>query len=402
MDKKKVAVIFPGMGYHSDKPLLYFSKRIARENGYEIIEVNYEFPHKAREIMNDKVRMKEAFEIAVSQIKELLGEISFADYSDVVFIGKSIGTALAAYFDNELQVGARHLVFTPVPQTFEKLRRKAGMVFHGLDDPWCPTDVAMSKCKELELELYKVDKANHSLETKSAIEDIRNLKGIMQKVKQFINPYRVVMFDLDGTLTDSGRAITSSVEYALSHFGITDQSRNKLETFIGPSLYDSFVREYHMNDEDCDKAVALYRSIYEKERMYDVDIYEGIPTLLNNLKEKGFTVILITSKPLVFAERILERIELGKYFDHMVGPTLSDHSSDKKRLIESAINTYALGKNDCIMIGDTAYDIKGAQDAGIDSIAVTYGYGNTTDMINEGATFIAGSAKEIGDILIHA
>ncbi|MBP3199502.1 MAG: hypothetical protein J6N21_21230, partial [Butyrivibrio sp.] len=187
MDKKKVAVIFPGMGYHSDKPLLYFSKRIARENGYEIIELNYEFPHKAREIMNDKVRMKEAFEIAVSQIKELLGEISFADYSDVVFIGKSIGTALAAYFDNELQVGARHLVFTPVPQTFEKLRRKAGMVFHGLDDPWCPTDVAMSKCKELELELYKVDKANHSLETKSAIEDIRNLKGIMQKVKQFIN-----------------------------------------------------------------------------------------------------------------------------------------------------------------------------------------------------------------------
>ncbi|MBP3198477.1 MAG: HAD-IA family hydrolase, partial [Butyrivibrio sp.] len=215
-------------------------------------------------------------------------------------------------------------------------------------------------------------------------------------------PYRVVMVDLDGTLTDSGRAITSSVEYALSHFGITDQPRNKLETFIGPSLYDSFVREYHMSDEDCDKAVALYRSIYEKERMYDVDIYEGIPTLLKNLKEKGFTVILITSKPLVFAERILERIELGKYFDHMVGPTLSDHSSDKKRLIESAINTYDLYKNDCIMIGDTAYDIKGAQDAGIDSIAVTYGYGNTTDMINEGATFIAGSAKEIGDILIHA
>ena len=86
----------------------------------------------------------------------------------------------------------------------------------------------------------------------------------------------------------------------------------------------------------------------------------------------------------------------------MVGPTLSDHSSDKKRLIESAINTYALNKNDCIMIGDTAYDIKGAVDAGTDSIAVTYGYGNTTDMINEGATFLAASAREIGDILIHA
>ena len=395
MDNKKIAVIFPGMGYHSDKPLLYFSKRLAREIGYEIIEVNYEFPYKAREIMNDKVRMKEAFEIAADQIKEELGEISFTDYSDVLFIGKSIGTALAAYYDRQLQVGARHLVFTPVPQTFDMLREEAGIVFHGLDDPWCPTDIARSRCGELGLELYTVDKANHSLETGSAAKDIHNLRGIMQKAKQFIVPYKVVMFDLDGTLTDSGRAITSSVAYALSNFGITDQPLEKLETFIGPSLYDSFVREYQMKDEDCNKAVALYRSIYEKERMYDVDIYEGIPTLLSNLKEKGFTVILITSKPLVFAEKILERVGLSKYFDHMVGPDLSDHSSDKKRLIENAITNYGLNKNACIMVGDTAYDIKGAADAGIDSIAVTYGYGDTAEMVDEGATFLVNSAKEI-------
>ena len=79
----------------------------------------------------------------------------------------------------------------------------------------------------------------------------------------------------------------------------------------------------------------------------------------------------------------------------MVGPTLSDHSSDKKRLIETAISTYNLEKKSCIMIGDTAYDIKGAVDAGIDSIAVTYGYGSTSAMIREGATFVADSAKEI-------
>ena len=395
MNNKKVAVIFPGMGYHSDKPLLYFSKRIAIENGYEIVEVNYDLPYKAREIMNDKVRMKESFELAASQIKEALCDISFSDYNDVVFIGKSIGTALAAHYDNTLQVRARHLVFTPVPQTFDLLRKNAGIVFHGLDDPWCPTEIASDKCNELGLELYTINKANHSLETKSVLEDIRNLKGIMQKVKHFFSPYKVVMFDLDGTLTDSGRAIISSVEYALSHFGITDQPRKKLETFIGPSLYDSFVREYDMNDEDCNKAVSLYRDIYEKERMYDVDIYDGIPELLGNLKEKGFTVILITSKPLVFAEKILERIGLSKYFDHMVGPDLSDHSSDKKPLIEKAITSYELGKNACIMIGDTAYDIKGAADAGIDSIAVTYGYGNTEDMVKEGATFLVDSAKEI-------
>lgn len=102
--------------------------------------------------------------------------------------------------------------------------------------------------------------------------------------------YKNIMFDLDGTVTDSGRAITSSVEYALEQFGITDRSKSKLESFIGPSLYDSFEREYGLTGEDCDKAVSLYRYIYEKERMYDVDIYEGIPELLQELSDCDMTV----------------------------------------------------------------------------------------------------------------
>ena len=84
MSEKKIAVVFPGMGYHVDKPLLYYSKRIARSAGYEIVELKYEFPYKAREIMNDRARMKEAFEIAVSQIKEQVKEISFEEYKDIL------------------------------------------------------------------------------------------------------------------------------------------------------------------------------------------------------------------------------------------------------------------------------------------------------------------------------
>ena len=182
----KVAVIFPGMGYHSDKPLLYFAKRLARSEGYEVVEVDYEFPYKAREIMNDKVRMKEAFKLAVSQIKEQLGEMSFDRCEDIVFVGKSIGTALAAHFDSELKVGARQLVFTPVPQTFEMLRKGSGIVFHGLDDPWCPTGIAEEKCAELELPLYKVERANHSLETDDPMADVANLEWIMEKVRSFL------------------------------------------------------------------------------------------------------------------------------------------------------------------------------------------------------------------------
>ena len=211
--------------------------------------------------------------------------------------------------------------------------------------------------------------------------------------------YKNIMFDLDGTVTDSGRAITSSVEYALADFGITDQPREKLNTFIGPSLYDSFEREYGFKGEDCDKAVALYRYIYEKERMYDVDIYEGIPELLEKLQNGGFKVFLITSKPLKFSVQILEKIGLSKYFDHMIGPDLTDHSSDKKRLIEKAISEQGLEKSECIMIGDTQYDIDGAVAAGVDSIAVTYGYGNVEAMKAAGATFFADSARDIGKIL---
>ncbi|RKM59403.1 HAD family hydrolase [Butyrivibrio sp. CB08] len=211
--------------------------------------------------------------------------------------------------------------------------------------------------------------------------------------------YKNIMFDLDGTVTDSGRAIMSSVEYALSHFGLTDQPIEKLHTFIGPSLFDSFEREYNMSEDDCNKAVSLYRSIYEKERMYDVDIYDGIPGLLDELKKSGHTVLLITSKPLVFSEKILEKIGLAKYFDHMVGPDLSDHSSDKKRLIEKAVDEFGLKKNECVMIGDTRYDIIGAVEAGVDSIAVTYGYGKNEEMKEAGATYMADSVQEVAGIL---
>ncbi len=209
------------------------------------------------------------------------------------------------------------------------------------------------------------------------------------------------MFDLDGTVTDSGRAITSSVEYALSHFGITGQPQEKLQTFIGPSLFDSFKREYNMNDEDCEKAVELYRSVYAEERMYDVDIYEGIPGLLESLRDMGLKVFLITSKPIKFSVKILEKKGLAGYFDHMLGTDLSDHSSDKKRIIEKAIEEYGLNRSECVMIGDTEYDIKGAMGAGIDSIAVTYGYGSTESMKAAGATYFADSADEIARIIIR-
>ena len=186
MEHDKLAVIFPGMGYHSDKPLLYYSKRLSREHGYEIIEISYGFQVRARDIMNDKDGRSNAFLHAVSETKKQLAEVDFGSYRDVLFIGKSIGTTVAAFYDKENGINARHIVFTPVTETFEHLRDGCGIVFHGTADPWCDTDLAENKTKELHLELIKVVGANHSLETGDAIVDSRRMPEILEKVNDIM------------------------------------------------------------------------------------------------------------------------------------------------------------------------------------------------------------------------
>lgn len=214
--------------------------------------------------------------------------------------------------------------------------------------------------------------------------------------------FRHIMFDLDGTVTDSGEAIMSSVREALSRLGYENEPEEKLRTFIGPSLYDSFKREYGFEGEISEKAVSTYRRIYEGGKMYEVKIYEGIPALLSELKENGCTVYLVTSKPLIFTEKIIEHIGLTPYFSYLIGPSLNDHDSDKKRLIEKAIACSGASKEECIMIGDTRYDIEGAVGAGIKSIGVTYGFGKKEDLIMAGADYTADSAEEIRKIIKSA
>jgi len=184
MFSEKIAVIFPGMGYNSDKPLLYYTKKLVKAAGYDVIDITYELPVKAKEILNDKEGMKAAFEIAIKQVEEQLAEVKFDKCENILFVGKSIGTALAAYYDKTYNIGAAQLVFTPVPQTFDFLRAESGIVFHGNADPWCRTDIAGTKCEELGLELVIVEKGNHSLETGNPIKDIQELGTIMKIVEK--------------------------------------------------------------------------------------------------------------------------------------------------------------------------------------------------------------------------
>ncbi len=180
----KAAVIFPGIGYHTDKPLLYYGKKLAKEAGYEIIEVNYTgFPENVK---GNEEKMKQAYELARTQAEEILGKVNFKEYESVLFISKSIGTVVAADYDNAHAVNAKHIYFTPVPQTFSFVREKSGIVMHGLNDPWCETSVVVESCKKLCLKLKTFADANHSLETGDCLRDLKNLGMVFESLKDVV------------------------------------------------------------------------------------------------------------------------------------------------------------------------------------------------------------------------
>lgn len=184
MTKTKLAVLFPGVGYHIDKPLMYHSKNLAMQAGYDTIAIEYsDLP---TGIKGNAEKMKEAFLIACGQAKEQLSDIDFASYEKVVFISKSIGTAIGAYIDDECGIGATHIYMTPVPQTFDMVREESGIVFHGLADSWCDSDIARARCEEKKLPLYTFENANHSIETGDAMHDLNSLVFIMEKIKEVL------------------------------------------------------------------------------------------------------------------------------------------------------------------------------------------------------------------------
>lgn len=179
MNSKKAAVFFPGIGYGLDRPLLYYARKIALQNGYEITDVPYTgFPKKVR---GDKEKMKESFDIAMTQTEEILKAADFSEYESIFFVSKSVGTAVAAHYAHEHKMSVRHVFFTPLEETFMHEEQK-GVVFHGTNDPWAETRVIRKKCVDLKLTLNLYENANHSLETGDVAKDLRYLTDIASEL----------------------------------------------------------------------------------------------------------------------------------------------------------------------------------------------------------------------------
>lgn len=172
----KLAVIFPGMGYHVDKPLLYYSKKIAKAYGYSIIDVPYgNFPKDAKK--------EDALQSAMEHTETMLQEVDFSQYEDLLFISKSIGTVVASAYAEKHSLNTRNVYYTPVEEAF-RFRKQDGIVFHGTND-WVDTKIIKQECSKNGYPLYITKDGNHSLETGNVPEDLANLKEIMEITQRF-------------------------------------------------------------------------------------------------------------------------------------------------------------------------------------------------------------------------
>ena len=180
---KRIAIILPGIGYTCDKPLLYYSAKLAASLGWDVVPVPYGgFPPKVR---GDMEKLLQSLQIALSQTEERLAGIDWLQYQDILFISKSIGTAAATIYASKHGLQCRHILFTPVEATFEK-RPNDAIAFHGTADPWADTPRIVSLCREAGIPLHITENANHSLETGDVMLDVQNLNTVMQQVKAYM------------------------------------------------------------------------------------------------------------------------------------------------------------------------------------------------------------------------
>lgn len=208
--------------------------------------------------------------------------------------------------------------------------------------------------------------------------------------------YDYLLFDLDGTVVDSGLGVTNSVMYALKKWGIEVSDRESLYVFLGPPLVDSFSEHFGFSHEDSLKCVDYYREYYNEKGIFEIAVYNGIPEALAKAREMGKKVILATSKPEEYAKQILEHIGLLGCFDFVAGATMDESRNEKAGVIRYALK--ALGITDTskiVMIGDRKYDVLGAAENNIETIGVLYGFGDEAELLKAGAKHIAPTPADI-------
>ena len=206
-----------------------------------------------------------------------------------------------------------------------------------------------------------------------------------------------ILFDLDGTLTDSGEGIMKSVIYALGHYGIEAPAEAELRTAVGPPLTESFTR-FGVPSDKLEEAIKIYRSRYVPIGRFENHPYPGVPELLERLNTDGHKLFVATSKPEWMAIEILEYFDLAKHFEIICGAA-TDLSRNSKEAVIAHLLAQCGTQDQAVMVGDTAYDVTGAKAHHIPCIGVSWGYGLAEEMVASGAVAIAHNMQELYELL---
>ncbi len=208
--------------------------------------------------------------------------------------------------------------------------------------------------------------------------------------------FKYIFFDLDGTLTESHTGIINSICYSLDKLGVTGYDRSELYKFIGPPLTDCYKSVFGFSEEKALEALYLYREYYTETGMFQNKVYDGIPQLLNSLKNIEKQLFVATSKPEEMAKEILEHFGLSEYFNGIYGSTLDETRTDKTSVIKYAVRESGITEFDkTVMVGDRKFDVTGAAKNGIKCIGALYGYGTREELNAAGAYCLA---ETVGDL----
>lgn len=207
--------------------------------------------------------------------------------------------------------------------------------------------------------------------------------------------YQYFLMDLDGTITDPKEGITKSVAYALRYYGIQVENLDTLEKFIGPPLSDSFQEFYGFEEEKSLEAVEKYREYFKDRGIFENKLYPGMEKLLKTIVGQGGKIALATSKPEVFAKRILEHFQIAEYFTFTAGSTLDTTRNTKGAVIRYALEHLGISGEDAVMVGDRRHDVIGAKENGMECIGVLFGYGDRAELEEAGADEIVETVEQL-------
>lgn len=211
---------------------------------------------------------------------------------------------------------------------------------------------------------------------------------------------KAILFDLDGTLIDSSEGITKSTQYALAHYGIIENDLSKFYKFIGPPLVVSFKKYYDFSEEQAVEAVAVYRERYNKIGLFECSLYPGVRECIEELKAQGYLIGMASSKPEVSCRRILEHFGILELFDDVVGATFDGRIDTKEEVLNEVMRRWSdVPKDEMCLIGDTMFDVEGANQVGIRTVAVTFGFGNVQEMVEAGAVAVCEDMAKLPEIV---